>query len=241
MPTVSHVWTGIVCALCLSIAAGCSPPDTQSPQQVTELTITDAPSESELAAAVENPAAFRIVMLGDSLTAGFGLPQSAALPEQVEALINSETRPVEIINAGVSGDTSAGGLARYDWSVSAADPDMLILALGANDYLGGLNPALTRDNLTAILDRARADGLLVLLVGLSTRSSDSDDPLAAQFGAIYPELATVYDVPLHPGLLSPIFDQPKYLLPDGLHPNAEGIKIIAKPLAETVRSLLPDG
>ncbi|MEL6413630.1 MAG: arylesterase [Pseudomonadota bacterium] len=182
--------------------------------------------------------AFKIVMLGDSLTAGFGLPRSEALPAEVERLLKSAGRSIDVINAGVSGDTSAGGLARYDWSVASAEPDLLILALGANDYLGGIDPGQTKDNLTAIIERALSDELEILLVSVSARSSAASDPRAAVFADIYPDLAQTYDVALYSGLMEPIFDQPDLLLQDGLHPTAEGVRIIAPPLSVAIAEFL---
>ncbi|MEM6558112.1 MAG: arylesterase [Pseudomonadota bacterium] len=228
-----------VLAMSLILVSACN--------NVTDAGITDearAPDASKIAAPASETetlikaAPFRIVMLGDSLTAGFGLSQADALPEQVERLLIADGERVELVNAGVSGDTSAGGLARYDWSVASADPDMLVLALGANDYLSGMDPAQTKANLSAIVERAAADDLEILLVSLSARSSAQNDPRAAAFADIYPELAETYGVRLYEGLVDPIFDQPDYLMADGLHPTAEGIGVIAHPLAETLSEFL---
>lgn len=206
-----------------------------SPIAATE--VLASPSSTD---ATQLGEAYTIVMLGDSLTAGFGLPPSDALPAEIERLLQSDARPVKLINAGVSGDTSAGGLARYDWSVASANPDLLVIALGANDYLTGLDPDQTRANLSAIIDRAMADNLDILLVSVSARSSSEDDPRATDFATIYPDLAETYDVPLYEGLVEPIFDQPTLLMPDGLHPTAEGVRVMAAPLAQALSELVTD-
>ncbi|MEM7493941.1 MAG: arylesterase [Pseudomonadota bacterium] len=184
---------------------------------------------------------YTIVMLGDSLTAGFGLPPSAALPAEIERALRPVDNAVEVINAGVSGDTSAGGLARYDWSVASANPNLLVIALGANDYLSGIDPDRTRANLTAIIERALADDVDILLVSLSARSSTASDPRAAAFTEIYPDLAQTYEIALYSGLMDLIVDQPSLLMQDGLHPTADGVRIIAPPLAESVAEFLKKG
>jgi len=206
------------------------------------------PSEQSVAPVIaepisEAPAAdsvFTIVMLGDSLTAGFGLPADDALPDQTEDRLQATGHDVTFINAGVSGDTTGGGLARYDWSVASADPDMLIVALGANDYLQGQDPGQTRANLSAIIERGQADGLEVLLVSVGARSDEISDPRAAAFAAIYPDLATQYSVPHLQGMLEDIRNNADLLLSDGLHPTAEGIGLIADRLSVFVASHLPE-
>ena len=122
--------------------------------------------------------------------------------------------------------------------MASAEPDLLILALGANDYLGGIDPGQTKDNLTAIIERALSDELEILLVSVSARSSAASDPRAAVFADIYPDLAQTYDVALYSGLMEPIFDQPDLLLQDGLHPTAEGVRIIAPPLSVAIAEFL---
>ena len=228
-------------ALVLASACGASTSVSDSadrPATAERLTPEKEAPASE-GAPEEQTDAYKIVMLGDSLTAGFGLSQAEALPERLEQLLSTETRPVDLVNAGVSGDTSAGGLARYDWSVASAEPDLLIIALGANDYLTGIDPTQTRANLTAIIERARADQVDLLLVSISARSSSENDPRAAEFAQIYPDLSRMYEVPLYEGLVDPIFDQPDLLMPDGLHPTAEGVRVIAEPLALALSERLP--
>ncbi|MEO0883643.1 MAG: arylesterase [Pseudomonadota bacterium] len=194
--------------------------------------VADAPAEDD---------AFTIVMLGDSLTAGFGLPTEFALPEQTEDRLRAAGHDVTFVNAGVSGDTTGGGLARYDWSVASAEAQMLIVALGANDYLQGQAPDQARDNLSSIIERGLNDGLAVLLVSVGARSDDISDPRAAAFAEIYPALAAEYGVPHLQGMLAEIRGNADLLLSDGLHPTAEGIGLVADRLSVFVAENLPEG
>ena len=179
-----------------------------------------------------------IVFLGDSLTAGFNLSPQDALPEQVSLRLNEAGHVVKVINAGVSGDTSANGLNRYDWSVKSASPTFLILALGANDYLQNLPPETTRANLSEILTQAKADNISVILVGLKPRSKAKIGSRDAKFGAIYPELAREFNVPLYPALLEGVRNNPDLLQGDGLHPTAKGVEIMADHLAPFLEPLI---
>jgi|AntAceMinimDraft_11_1070367.scaffolds.fasta_scaffold02101_9 acyl-CoA thioesterase-1 len=197
---------------------------------------TPAPTRDDQARDVAD---FVIVMLGDSLTAGYGLAPGDALPEQVEALLLETSPGIDVINAGVSGDTSAGGLARYDWSVGSTEPDLLVLALGANDYLSGVDPERTRANISAIIERAQQSRIDILLISMSPRSSAEDDPRAAAFAAIFRDLAATYGVRLYEGLVDEVQDRPDLLLRDGLHPTADGVKVIAAPLAEAITPYIP--
>ncbi|MEL7480397.1 MAG: arylesterase [Pseudomonadota bacterium] len=179
-----------------------------------------------------------VVMLGDSLTAGFGLPVANALPARIQDSLDAAGLDVTVVNAGVSGDTTAGGLARYDWSVASANPDLLIIALGANDYLSGLDPQRARQNLAAIIERAQGDGVQVLLASVTPRSSAAADIRATEFAAIYPELAERYGVEHFEGLLEGVRDNPDLLLSDGLHPTAEGVDRITDRLAPVISELI---
>ena len=183
--------------------------------------------------------AFTIVMLGDSLTAGFDLAIEEALPDQVALLLESKGYDVNVINAGVSGDTTAGGLARYDWSVASANPDLLIVALGANDFLGGLSPTRAKDNLGSILERAKADGLEVILASVEAGNRGDDDPRIAEYSAIYPELAEAYDVPLFEDILRGVRDDFTLVQLDGLHPTRDGVKLMARRMARFLEPHLP--
>jgi acyl-CoA thioesterase I len=191
-----------------------------------------------LAAASHAAAArtLRLVALGDSLTAGLGLAPGKAFPDRLEAELRAKGWDVKVINAGVSGDTAADGLARYEWAVPP-DADALIIELGANDMLRGLKPEATKATLAAILDRARAAHLPTLLAGM--RAAPNLGPeYAGQFSAIYPALAKAYDVPLYPFFLDGVAGDPKLNQPDGLHPTADGVEVIVQRILPSVEALL---
>ena len=182
-----------------------------------------------------------IVMLGDSLTAGWGLPADAAVPSITENLLQADGYNVAIVNAGVSGDTTAMGLARYDWSVTSADPDMLIIALGANDFLGRLPADVARNNLSKIIEKAQAQGLEIVLAGLQPRWPETDVSLEQEYSSLYPELAETYGVALYPGFMTGVWNEPDHLMPDGLHPNMKGVNVMAKGLSAFLEGeLSPD-
>jgi len=184
-----------------------------------------------------------VVMLGDSLTAGFGLAQADALPAQLERTLAARGVAAQFVNAGVSGDPTGGGLERYDWSVKGAGADLLVVALGANDYLQGKSVEAARENLRKILQRARADGLPVALIGLAPRSNGAVSQRDAAFADIYPALAVEFSAPLYPALLSGVRDQPSLMQSDGLHPTRDGVATIAAAMAgflETEINALPE-
>ena len=178
----------------------------------------------------------RLVALGDSLTAGLGLAPGKAFPDRLEAALRAKGWDVKVINAGVSGDTAADGLARYEWAVPP-DADALIIELGANDMLWGLKPEATKATLAAILDKARAAHLPTLLAGM--RAAPNLGPeYAGQFSAIYPALAKAYDVPLYPFFLDGVAGDPKLNQPDGLHPTADGVEVIVQKILPSVEALM---
>jgi acyl-CoA thioesterase I len=178
----------------------------------------------------------RLVALGDSLTAGYGLAPGKAFPDRLEAALRAKGWDVKVINAGVSGDTAAGALARYDWAVPK-DADALIVELGGNDMLRGMKPEVTKAALAAILDKARAAHLPVLLAGMRAAPNLGGE-YAAQFSPIYPALAKQYDVLLYPFFLDGVAGDPKLDQPDGLHPNAQGVEIIVQTILPSVEALL---
>jgi len=180
----------------------------------------------------------KIVFLGDSLTAGFGLPQEQAWPEQVQKRLISAGYKTKVVNAGVSGDNSANGLARYDWSVGSIKADMLILALGANDFLQGVSPVTTRRNLKAIIERAQADGMEVILVGVEIPDIEGLDSILQAYGEIYPDLAQEYNLSFFSSMLEDVSDRPELLQSDGLHPTKAGVEIMADRFADYLRTQL---
>ena len=177
----------------------------------------------------------KMVVLGDSLSAGLGLSASAAFPARLKESLKIKGIGVDMINAGVSGDTSSGGRDRLDWSV----PDgtrAVILELGANDALRGIDPAVTRQALSDILTRLKSRGVAVLLCGMVAPPNYGSE-YAAKFNAIYPELSKSFDVPLYPFFLEGVAADAKLNQADGLHPTAEGVDIIVKnilPMVEAV-------
>jgi acyl-CoA thioesterase-1 len=168
----------------------------------------------------------RIVALGDSLTAGFNLPGSAAFPAKLEKSLKQKGVAVEIANAGVSGDTASGGLGRLDWSVPDGT-DAVIVELGANDMLRGVDPAVTRRALEEIVRRLTDRHIPVLLAGMRAAPNLGVQYVGA-FEAIYPELAAKYDLLLYPFFLDGIVGDSKFNQRDGLHPTAAGVdRIVA--------------
>jgi acyl-CoA thioesterase-1 len=189
-----------------------------------------------LAAAAEKP---RVLALGDSLMAGYGLAAGHDLATRLEAKLDADGVPVAIINAGVSGDTTAGGLARLDWAL-ADKPDAVILELGANDALRGIDPEVTRANLDKILARLKQDGLKVLLVGMVAPTNWGAE-YKQRFDAIYPELAKKYDLALDPFILDGVAMKPELNQPDMLHPNEKGVEVVAARIAPYVKHLVGKG
>jgi acyl-CoA thioesterase-1 len=178
----------------------------------------------------------KLVAFGDSLTAGFDLPAEAAFPAVLERALRAEGYAVAILNAGVSGDTASGGLARLDWSIGEGT-DGVILALGANDMLRGIDPDVTSAALDAILARLAARRIAVLLAGM--RASPSlGKAYKTRFDAIYPALAEKYELPLYPFFLDGVAGHPDLQLADGLHPNRAGVQRIVAGILPSMRSFL---
>lgn len=183
-----------------------------------------------------------LVALGDSLTQGYGLPVEDGFVPQLQEWLADNGQEVTVVNAGVSGDTTAGGRARLDWSLSP-DVDAMIVNLGGNDLLRGLEPAGSRANLDAILAGAQARGLPVLLVGMSAPGNYGPDYKAA-FDAIFPELAATYAADLVPNFFAAILDPETRrfadgtMQDDGIHPNAEGVARIVAHIGPKVVALL---
>ena len=182
--------------------------------------------------------ALRIVVFGDSLAAGYGLLPDEGFSARLQDWADeTHDRPVIVENAGVSGDTTAGGLARLDWTLAGAPPDAVLLELGANDALRGIDPAETRANLDAMLDRLTGQGIEVLLAGmLAPRNMGAD--YIAEFEAVYPDLAEAYDVVYLPFLLEGVAGEPSLNQSDGIHPNPEGVDRMVAHIAPFMRDLI---
>jgi acyl-CoA thioesterase-1 len=212
-------------ALCTvaSLAAGCSRGE---PEQVGESSAPPAPptkaASTEAASANDAPS---VVFLGDSLTAGLGVAPEQAYPALIQQRLRQAGYPDEVVNAGVSGDTSAGGLRRLDWSLKRR-VHVLVVALGANDGLRGLPPQQLEANLDAIIERARARGAAVLLAGMEAPPNFGAS-YTRQFRAVYPALAARHRLPLVPFLLAGVAGVADLNQSDGIHPNARGHRVLA--------------
>jgi acyl-CoA thioesterase-1 len=189
-----------------------------------------------LIAAPAQARTLHLVALGDSLTAGLGLPPGQAFPEVLEKALKAKGYDVEIANAGVSGDTAADGLARYDWGVPEGT-DALIVELGANDMLRGLDPAAAKASLATILTRARAAHIATLLTGMRAAPNMGAD-YQTRFDAIYPDLAQRFGVALYPFFLEGVAADPKLNQKDGLHPTREGVERIVANILPAVEVLV---
>jgi len=181
-----------------------------------------------------------IMAFGDSLTAGYELEQSQSFPAQLEAYLRDERgMDARVINAGVSGDTTSGGRARLDWVLDGAPrrPDLVILELGANDALRGIDPALAERNLEDIVTELTNRGIRVLLAGMKAPPNMGED-YENRFNAIYPKLAERHDLVFYPFFLENVAAKPELNLDDGMHPTGEGIGIIVEGIAPYVERAL---
>jgi acyl-CoA thioesterase-1 len=177
-----------------------------------------------------------ILAFGDSITAGFGLPPSEAFPARLEARLRDQGIAAHVVNAGVAGDTTAGGRARLDWAL-ADKPDVVILELGANDALRGIDPSTVRANLEAMISRIQASGAKLLLTGMLAPSNWGED-YRRDFDRIYPELAQAHGVALYPFLLDGVAMDARLNQPDGLHPNERGVAVLVDHIAPLVARLI---
>lgn len=187
-----------------------------------DMPASDIDTEVSVADSTRNP---RVVFLGDSLTAGFGLGEEQAFPAIIGERLADRGTSVTIVNAGVSGDTTAGGRNRLKWLLRQ-QPDILVVGLGANDGLRGLSVTMTEENLRSILTTARDSGAILVLLGMKLPPNLGSDYLGA-FESIYPRLAEELGVALVPFMLDGVAGEARFNLPDGIHPTAEGQKIVA--------------
>ena len=179
----------------------------------------------------------RIIFLGDSLTAGLGLDIQDNFPSLIQARLEEKGREFEVVNAGVSGDTSAGGLRRLEWAMADGNPRILVVALGGNDGLRGLPPEQLEANLAAIIERGQARGLTVILAGMEAPPNFGAD-YTARFRGVYPALAQRYRIPLIPFLLEGVAGDPAFNQSDGIHPNQRGAQVVADLVWRTLEPAL---
>lgn len=178
----------------------------------------------------------RILVLGDSLVAGYGLMPELAFPAQLEAILGQHGHSAAVINAGVSGDTSAGGAARLAWSLTE-QPDIVIVELGANDALRGLSPVQTEEHLATILEHLKQEGIVALLAGMKA-PRNLGASYYNSFDRLYPALAKRFDVAFYPFFLEGVAGVPELNQSDGIHPNAAGVQVIVNGILPLVKSLL---
>jgi len=178
----------------------------------------------------------KLVAFGDSLTAGYNLPASAAFPAQLEKALRAKGFDVEIINAGVSGDTTTSAMGRLDWSIPDGT-DGVIMELGANDALRGVDPGLTENNFRIMLQKLQDRGIPVLLAGMLAPRNMGENYVKL-FDGMYRPLAAQFNATYYPFFLQGIAGDPKLNLPDGIHPNAEGVAVIVKNILPTVEDFI---
>lgn len=193
-------------------------------------------SAGPLSSRVASAEPVKILAFGDSLTAGYGLPQEDGFVPQLQQALEKMGRAAVVINGGVSGDTTAGGVARLDWML-ADKPDLVILELGANDALRGLDPAEARRNLETIILRLKEAGAGILLAGMLAPRNMGED-YARAFDAMYPELAAAHGLDLYPFFLEGVATKPELNQGDGLHPTKEGIAVIVEGILPQVAKLM---
>ena len=176
----------------------------------------------------------KVVLFGDSLMAGYGLPNEHHLSVVLEQRLKDQGKNIKVINGSVSGSTSSGGLNRAEWTLSEANIDLMILSLGANDMLRGIKPIETKKNLEGIINIAQAKNIKVMLAGMIAPNSHSAE-YKKNFDKIYPDISKKYNIPLIPFLLEGVALKPEYNLSDGMHPNKEGTLIISKTIEKNIK------
>lgn len=180
----------------------------------------------------------KIMFIGDSLTAGYGLSREAAYPAQLQDLFRSAGYSVEVVNGGVSGDTTKGGLRRLKWQLKA-QPDWVVLALGGNDMLRGIPPEKTEEHLEEMIRYLKSQNKKIFLFGMQA-SGTLGESFVEEFNSIYPRLARKHSTPYLPLFIAKVVNKPKLNLKDGIHPNAEGQKIVAKDVFEFLQPHLAE-
>jgi len=227
MFTTGHLWIAIGLTLaCVSCG--------QSGDAIAEAPRASTSQATHTQAAAAS--APRIVFLGDSLTAGYGLAKEQSVPSLIESHLRSEGYPYEVVNAGVSGDTSAGGLSRLDWSLDG-DVRVLVLELGANDGLRGLPVENLKRNLAEVITRAQSRGIKVVLTGMEA-PPNFGAAYTSEFRRVYRELSKEHDVTFVPFYLEGVAGIPSLNIADGMHPNPEGARIIERTIWRALEPLL---
>jgi acyl-CoA thioesterase-1 len=227
MFTARHMWIAIGLTLA---GVACGEPGNAVVEARRDATTQARPTQSAPASAP------RIVFLGDSLTAGYGLAKEQSVPSLIESHLRNEGYTYQVVNAGVSGDTSAGGLSRLDWSLDG-DVRILVLELGANDGLRGLPVANLKRNLTEVITRARARGIKVVLTGMEA-PPNFGAAYTSEFRRVYSDLAKEHEVTFVPFFLEGVAGIPSLNIADGMHPNPEGARIIERSIWGALEPLL---
>lgn len=231
----------LVCLLPAFLLAGCGDGAGESPSAGAAAdaggSSSPAPASAPEGAAGRQAAEPPLVLfLGDSLTAGYGLSEGEAFPARIDELLAEKGRPARVVNAGISGDTTSGGLARLDWLLRQ-EPDVVVVALGANDGLRGLPVAETEENLRRIVEACRDAGAEVVLAGMLIPPNYGPD-YTRSFAEVYPRLAEELEVERIPFLLEGVAARPELNQPDGIHPNAEGQRRVARHVLPFVEEAL---
>lgn len=222
----------LLLALSAATLLGCAPPEERSAGR------SPAPRPGAPAGRVETAPRPRIVFLGDSLTRGYGLADEQSIPSLIRERLKAEGYDYEVINAGASGDTSAGGVSRLDWSLDG-EVSVLVVELGGNDGLRGLPPAALKRNLAEIITRARSRGIRVLLTGMEAPPSYGA-AYTAEFRRVFRDLADEHDVAFMPFFLEGVAGDRSLNQGDGIHPNPEGARVIERNVWRYLEPLLDD-
>jgi acyl-CoA thioesterase-1 len=224
IPRLSTEWKPRAALFAIILLCGCGSPE------IDRTEASPAPTQEPA------PAALRVVVLGDSLSAGLGLAEADAFPAVVQELLRRNGHEVDVVNAGVSGDTSAGGLSRVDW-VLRQQPDILVVELGGNDALRGQPIENIEDNLRQIVRRGRDSGARVVLLGMDLPTNYGPD-YAGRFAEMYGRIAREETAVLVPGFVREVGTDPTMMQPDGLHPTAEGQRLLAETLLPYLEPLV---
>lgn len=233
--------TGWIAVVALGAAAACAQPDPSTRDAVSTRTaagVAQADPDAVGALAERPVLRPRIVFLGDSLTAGYGLARDQSVPALLQRRLDREGYAYEVVNAGVSGDTSAGGLSRLDWSLDG-EVALLVVELGANDGLRGLPVSAMKSNLDAIITRARARGITVVLTGMEA-PPNYGAAYTTEFRQAFRDLARTHDVPFVPFFLEGVAGLPHLNIADGIHPNAEGARVVEANVWRVLEPLLDE-